>query len=301
IHPAAVAGHSLFDALRRLDFSRSRGAARRASRIAPGVGACECAGLHDPVSFLAASRRSDHRPRGWRNGASVAWLAAPKTEASSRRGGRHRFGAGGGEHILCAAHASSRAKTAALAALAEVGGGGRPGSAVSVVANRATRPVERLRQFARRRQNRLPANRHRPGAGRCRIRQREKSHLYSSATGSAKCDPRQARKENLARARSACRDAASVSAKALPASRPDRERLLFGQTQALGARPGPQPAAAGTASPAARPEFQSVSLEASLPFPKDVNRAKPFQNPFFGHPNPLILKGLKRVLKPTLV
>src|SRR5882762_4964987 len=52
--------------------------------------------------------------------------------------------------------------------------------------------------------NRFPANPHRAGAGRCRIRQREKSPLHSSATRSAKCYPRQAWKENLARARSAC-------------------------------------------------------------------------------------------------
>src|SRR6266446_4690075 len=31
-----------------------------------------------PVSFFAASRRPDHRPRGWRNGAPAAWFAAPK-------------------------------------------------------------------------------------------------------------------------------------------------------------------------------------------------------------------------------
>jgi hypothetical protein len=36
----------------------------------------------------------------------------------------------------------------------------------------------------------------------------------------------------------------------------------------------PQLAHAGTSSPAARPEFQSVSSEASLPFLEDVNRAR---------------------------
>src|ERR1700691_5994383 len=41
IQPAAVAGHSLPDALRGLDLSRSRGAAGRAPRVAPGTGARE--------------------------------------------------------------------------------------------------------------------------------------------------------------------------------------------------------------------------------------------------------------------
>jgi hypothetical protein len=74
-----------------------------------------------------------------------------KKEACSRRCGRHRFGARRGEHVLCSAHASSRAETTAVAALVEVGGGRGFGSAVRVVATRAARSVERLREFACRR------------------------------------------------------------------------------------------------------------------------------------------------------
>ena len=43
----------------------------------------------------------------------------------ARRGGRNRFGARGSKHVLCAAHAPSPAKTAAVAVLVEVGGGRR--------------------------------------------------------------------------------------------------------------------------------------------------------------------------------
>ena len=55
--PAAVAGHSLPDALRGLDLSRSRSAAGRTPRVAPGAGAGERARLHDSVSLPAASGR----------------------------------------------------------------------------------------------------------------------------------------------------------------------------------------------------------------------------------------------------
>ena len=43
--------------------------------------------------------------------------------------------------------------------------------------------------------------------------------------------------------------------------------------EALGTRPRSLVAHAGASSPAARIEFQSVSLETSPPFPEDVNRA----------------------------
>ena len=87
-------------------------------------------------------------------------------------------------------------------------------------------------------------------------------------------DPGQARKENLARSWSACRNAAGVSEPTLPPPRADRECLLLGQTQALGPRSGPQLVHASAPSPVARPEFQSVPPEASSPFPEDVNRAR---------------------------
>ena len=276
IYAATVAGHTLLDALRGLDLSRSRGAARRTSRITSDPGAHPCARFHYAVSFLAALARANHRSSRGRDRAPVARRSPKRTTTSPRRRGRHGFGARSGQHFICATPTSSWAKAAVVAALVEVGGGGGLGSAVPVVADRTTRPVERLREFARGGQNRFLANPHRADLGRCRIRQREKSHLHSSATRSAKCYPRQAWKENLARAWSACRDAATLSATALPVSRADRERLLFGQTQALGSRPRPQSAYAGAAGPAARPKFQSVSPEASLPSLEDVNTAKPF-------------------------
>ena len=142
---------------------------------------------------LAASRRPDHRPRHWRNGASVAWFAAPGAEAGARRRGCHRLGPRRGEHLLCAAHASSRTKTTALEALAEVGGGRGFGSAIRVVAARATRPLERLRELACRGRSSFRANAHRVGTGRRRVRQREKSYLYPQATRSAERHSRQAR------------------------------------------------------------------------------------------------------------
>jgi len=115
---------------------------------------------------------------------------------------------------------------------------------------------------------------HRVGAGRCRVRQREESHLYPSAAPGPECDPGQAGEEKLAGVRQlADRNAASVSAKALPAPRPDRERLV-GEAQALGSRPRSLAPDADAPSPAARTEFQPLSLEASLSFPEDVNRAR---------------------------
>jgi FG-GAP-like repeat len=53
---------------------------------------------------------------------------------------------------------------------AEVGGRGGSGSAVPVVADRAPRPGERWREFARGHRDGFPANAHRAGVGRRRIR-----------------------------------------------------------------------------------------------------------------------------------
>jgi hypothetical protein len=71
----------------------------------------------------------------------------------------------------------------------------------------------------------------------------------------------------------ASRDAPSIPAKDVSAARFDRERVLFGETQALGPRTGPFAAHAEAPSLAARLEFQSVSTVASLSFREDVNRA----------------------------
>ena len=57
-----------------------------------------------------------------------------------------------------------------------------------------------------------------------------------------------------------------VPATDLSPSRADREPVQFGKAQALGPCTRPLAAHAEAASAAARAEFQSVSLEASLPF-----------------------------------
>ena len=67
-------------------------------------------------------------------------------------------------------------------ALVEVGGRGRSGSAVPVVADCATRPLERLREFAGSRRSGFRANAHRAGAGRRRIRQRKESYLHPASS-----------------------------------------------------------------------------------------------------------------------
>src|SRR5579885_2459833 len=274
IHATPVAGHSLPDALRRLDLSRSRGAARRTSRIAAGARTDQRARFHYVVSLLATSGRPDHRPRGGRDRTPVAWSAQKRAVARSRGGRRDRLGARCSQHVFCASPAPSRAKAAAVAALVEVGGGSGFGSTVRVVADRAPRSVERLCQSARCGRNRRAANSHRPGLGRCRVRQRKESYLHPSATRGTKRDPRQAWKENLASTWCPCGDAPGLSVSTLPATRSDRERILLGQTQALGARPWAKPVYASAPSSAARPEFQFVPPEASLPFSEDVNRAK---------------------------
>ena len=216
-----------------------------------------------------------YRSRGRRDGAPAARHAQKRAAASPRGGRCDGLGTGSGQHVLCAAHASSRAKTAAVETLVEVGGRGGSGSSVPVVADRTTWSVERLCEFARSRRSGFRANAHRAGAGRRRVRQRKESHLHPETTRGAERDPRQARKENLAHSWSARRDAASISATALPAPIPDREPVQFGKTQALGPRAGPLAAHAEASSPAARTEFQFVPPEASLTFLKDVNRAEP--------------------------
>src|SRR4029077_6172159 len=142
------------------------------------------------------------------------------------------------------------------------------------VADRATRPVERLCEFASGRRSRFRANAHRAGAGRRRVRQRAEPHLHPTTTRGAQCDPSQAWKENLEYPWGARRNAAGISATALSAPRSDREPVQFGETQALGSCPGPLAAHAKASSSAARVEFQSVPPEASLTFLEDVNRAR---------------------------
>jgi Transposase domain (DUF772) len=165
-------------------------------------------------------------------------------------------------------------KTASLAALAEVGHRGRFGPAVLARADRATRPVERLCEFACRRPDSFPANTDRAGAGRRRVRQREKSYLYPKTTRCAERDSGQAREENLARPRRACRDAPIVSTPDLPPPGLDRNPLFLRQTQTLGPGTWSHLAHAKASSSSAWSEFQPVSPQASLTFLEDVNRAR---------------------------
>src|SRR5271165_4812405 len=86
IHPASVAGHSLPDALRRLDLPRSRGTAARTSRVAHGAATLERARLHHGVSLLAAATRRHHRERVGRIGAPTAPQFASRPATSGRGG-----------------------------------------------------------------------------------------------------------------------------------------------------------------------------------------------------------------------
>jgi hypothetical protein len=178
---------------------------------------------------------------------AIAWIQLNPCQSHYRL---VRWRKRAGEHVLCAAHVPSRAKTATVAALAEVVGGRRP------------------------------ENSHRTGAGRRGVRQRAQSYLHPPTPRSAERDSRQTWKENVARTRSPRRDAARFPATALPPPLPDGELVLFGETEALGTGPGPLPAHADASSPAARIKFQSVSVETSPPFPEDVNRAKLLHNNF---------------------
>ena len=245
--------------------------ARHAQHTALIMPSANCSCEESAETFSSDAARDRLLDDGRLLGRSVHTTAMTNTRARTRCQG---LGAGSGQHLLRAAHASSRAKTAALEALVEVGGRGGSGSAVSVVAERAPRALERLWEFACPRRSGFPANAHWSGAGRRRVRQREKSHLHPARARGAECNPGQARKENLAHPRSACPDAAGVPATPLSPPCSDRESVQFGEAQALGSRARSFAAHPDPSSPAARLEFQSVSSEASLPFLEDVNRAR---------------------------
>ncbi len=129
------------------------------------------------IPFSAASERCDYRPRGGRDGAPVAREAQKKPTESPRGRRRHWLGAGRGQHVLRAAHASSRTKATAVEALVEMGGRGGHGSAVLARADCAAWSLERLCKFACRRPDGFSANADRSGAGRCRVRQ-QRNHTY---------------------------------------------------------------------------------------------------------------------------
>ena len=112
-----------------------------------------------------------------------------RSKASPGGGRCQRLGVGGGQPVLGAALASSRAKAVALEILAEGGRGDRLGPAVPVGAEGTPRPLQRRREFAGGGPEGCRADAHRTGTGRRRIRQREESHLYPAATQSTECDP----------------------------------------------------------------------------------------------------------------
>jgi hypothetical protein len=118
IHAATVAGRPLPDSLRGLDLSRSRSAAWRASRTAPGAGLssvpdfttlyCLLQRLDDVIidRVVGGGRCASCTARANQGGGVLKWRW---TRPVWRREG---------QHVLCARDASSRAKTATLAALA---------------------------------------------------------------------------------------------------------------------------------------------------------------------------------------
>ena len=96
---------------------------------------------------------------------------AARRMGNTNRPRGHGTGAGSGEHVLRAPYVSSYEPTAALAALAEVAGGGRCRPAIVVVPDGPPRSWERRWESARLGRGGQPANADRLGAGRRRIRQ----------------------------------------------------------------------------------------------------------------------------------
>jgi hypothetical protein len=125
--PAAAAGHTPPDALRRLDFPRSRGATARACGVARRVATVEGARLHPRVSLLAAAARRYHGERVGRIGTPAAPQFAPRPTTSGGGGGRHRTLAPWRQHLLPPPHRAARPET--LSALSEVAVGRRRGPA----------------------------------------------------------------------------------------------------------------------------------------------------------------------------
>src|SRR5216683_7711126 len=72
VHPAAVAGGAVPDALRRLDLSRSRSAPARAPRVARRIAIAGGTRLHHAASFSAASGGRHRRSRIAGNRAAAA-------------------------------------------------------------------------------------------------------------------------------------------------------------------------------------------------------------------------------------
>ena len=111
--------------------------ARHAQHTALIMPSANCSCEESAETFSSDAARDRLLDDGRLLGRSVHTTAMTNTRARTRCQG---LGAGSGQHLLRAAHASSRAKTAALEALVEVGGRGGSGSAVSVVAERAAGP-----------------------------------------------------------------------------------------------------------------------------------------------------------------
>jgi hypothetical protein len=106
-----------------------------------------------------------------------------------------------------------------------------------------------------------------------RFLQRLDDQTIDRAVGETVRRLRGTRKKILTHPRSARRDTEYFPAMALSPPRFDRKSVQFGETHALGSRARPLAAYAEASGLAARTEFQSVSLETSLPFLEDANRA----------------------------
>src|SRR5260370_26307998 len=278
LRATTVAGHPRSDERRGLKLSGSRGGSGRTTRIVPDVGAFQWARIHDAVRLLAASGQPAHRSRRRRDGAPVTRHAEKETAPSPCGSRFDELGAARGQHGLCAADVSLLAETTVTKALVEAGGPRGFGPGVSVVGDRATRSVERLRTGAPAPQKEYPRVYYSNGTVRRRVRQRAKSQPYPAAALSAKYDFPQGREENEACARRACQDAAGIPVTALPPPIAGQEPIQFGEAQTLGSGPLPPFSLGSGGNPAAPPEFQSVPPEKSLPSPQDVNRAAATQD-----------------------
>src|SRR5260370_252435 len=117
VHPAAVAGGAVPDALRRLDLSRSRGTLARAPRVARRIALASGARLHHAVSFSAASGGRHRRSRIAGNRAAAA--ATPESACFCRHR-RHRALRYFRQHLLPPAPGAACPRDQASSSLVEV-------------------------------------------------------------------------------------------------------------------------------------------------------------------------------------
>jgi hypothetical protein len=119
---------------------RSRGATGGTLRTAPRSPTSFRSRLHDAVPLPAPTGGGGDRSILARGGSSHA--AARSARPCRSRYRCQRAGPRRGQHILCTPHVPSNPTTAALAALVEVAGGGRPEAATHPGAVGPSGPVE---------------------------------------------------------------------------------------------------------------------------------------------------------------